>query len=93
MSFNPIAPILRGAGFDGTCGPLVRVFDGISDGEVGKDVLALNQAVSDGYVLTNRYGLDAFAIRNIVSLLKDLHEAGHIQRGGDVVLFRSGKGQ
>ena len=52
--------------------------------------LERDQAVSDGYVLTNRYGLDAFAIRNIVSLLKDLHEAGHIQAQPELPLDKIG---
>lgn len=38
--------------------------------------LERDQAVADGYVLANRYGLDTFEFYYMVDLLKDLQEAG-----------------
>jgi len=49
-----------------------------------------DQAVADGYILANRYGLDTFEFCYMVDFLRELYEAGHIKAQKEIPLDKIG---
>ena len=49
-----------------------------------------DQAVSDGYVLANRLGLDTYEHRRMIDFLEDLQKAGHLKSAPELPLERMG---
>jgi aldehyde:ferredoxin oxidoreductase len=54
------------------------------------DSLERDQAVADGYVLANRYGLDTFEFCYMVDFLQELHKAGNIKPQKEIPLEKIG---
>lgn len=55
--------------------------------------LERDQAVSDGYVLANRLGLDTYEIGRMIKFLKDLYKAGLIQPSSELAVDKIGSRQ